>query len=260
MIKRMNLFQILTLVAGGFLSLYVLSLFAPGWVRQQKARQLTSYQFPPAWERILRESFPLYCYMGERARQKFEAQLQVALGTKEFFSAGSLELENKHRLLCCAPFIVFSLQEKGDFSPKMSRLLILDDEFSDDAFLKEDAHDFSLRWDEKKNRPRGVAGKKQGLISLKAKKLLLKTLQINEANALSEANLFWQYDLHIGHKKMNAAGTYLQKMAQEFYVDEEILEEVIWGLHELMCYHPEEVKKVLKKSFEDFLNYYDLSI
>lgn len=255
MMREMNFFQILLLVFGSFLSIYLLSLMASSWVRQQKAQQLANYHFPPSWERILREFFPLYSYMGEKSRKKFEAQLQIALGSKEFFCAGSLQLENKHRLLCCAPLVAFSLQKTA-----FSRLLILDDEFSEQASLKEDAFDFSMRWDEKKNRPVGIVGKKEGLISGKAKKILLKAMHISDPKAAHEANLFWQYSLRLGDRKMNAAVTYLQTITQDIYVDEEILEEVIWGLHELMCYHPEEARKVLKKSFEDFLNYYDLNI
>lgn len=236
----------------------IMAPLIPGLALKKRQTQLLQYDFPEAWERILRESFPLFSYLGPETQKRIRLQIQVAIGTKEFFSAGELVLDNRLRLLCLAPMVTLSGVQKNDFCPQLKRILILDEQFSKESFLKEDGHDFSLRWDHRKQFPIGVYGKKVGLLSTGTRKTLAKALPQNIFEMPSEASLLWQYSSHFSLPFLNNVQGNLKSLSDELYFDRLSEEEVVWGFHELICYYPEETKKVLKQTFEDFLEYYQL--
>lgn len=236
----------------------IISQLIPSLALKKRAAKLLQYDFPEAWERILSESFPLYAYLGPESQKRMRQQIQVAMGSLEFFSAGELLVDNRLRLLCLAPIIVFSGAKDHNFCPRLKRVLILDDQFPKESFLKEDGHDFSLRWDQRKQYPVGVFGKKVGHLSSAARKTLAKTLPQNIIETPYEASLFWQLSSHYQLSLLNNILGNLKTFKEELYFDDLLEEDVLWGLHELICYYPEETKKVLKQTFEDFLHYYQL--
>lgn len=225
--------------------------------RPLERRRIMSYEFPQGWWQNLYQKFPLSAEFEGKTRQDFSKEIQWALADKEFFALGQKELKGVECVLACAPFILFELHSQGRPLKELKRFLITDETLSKKPHLKTDPHDFILNFS---RRTAQVSTASDNELKTSSKKILTQIFGEKFSVGLTQSSIFQSYVLQFKSPRLlNAPDALSSVLKNEFYLPAETdEEELIWKLHDILCYSPHELKKALPKTYQALMQYYEL--
>lgn len=225
--------------------------------RPLERRRIISYEFPEGWAQNLYSKLPLSFEIGNQTRDRLFKDIQWALADKEFFALGDKELEGLDCVFICAPFLLFEANTQDQTLTGLKRFLVLDETYHAESLPKEDNHDFCVYYDRHSSR---VQERSQNKLEVKTQKVLTQLFGNSLAESFNQEPLFQLYAQKYKRTELlNAVDTLVPILKNEFYLPEQVDEELlIWKLHEIFCYSPEDIRKALPKTYQGLMQYYKL--
>jgi Mlc titration factor MtfA (ptsG expression regulator) len=92
--------------------------------RRRRRGELRSQPFPPAWERVLRERFPLYTRLPADDREELKGHIHVFLDEKQFQGCDGFVVTDEVRVTIAAYACLLLLHRDTDYFPAMQSILV----------------------------------------------------------------------------------------------------------------------------------------
>ncbi len=116
MVATISVFLIIGLII-------IVIIFSPFLIKQRRSR-FKKRPFPPLWNAIIENNFPLYLRLSPIERRRLQGHIQVFLAEKQFIGCGELQVTEEMKLTVAAVACLLLLNERGEYFPKLRSILI----------------------------------------------------------------------------------------------------------------------------------------
>ncbi|WP_016948734.1 M90 family metallopeptidase [Anabaena sp. PCC 7108] len=116
MIETIILFLIIGLIITGILVNPILI--------KRKRNGLKHRPFPPLWNAIIENNFPIYLYLSSDERRRLQGHIQVFLTEKQFIGCRGLQVTEEKKIIIAAVACLLLLNERGEYFPKLRSVLV----------------------------------------------------------------------------------------------------------------------------------------
>ncbi|NWF59564.1 MAG: zinc-dependent peptidase [Fischerella sp.] len=116
MVETIIVFLIIGLIITGILVSPILT--------KQRRNRFKHRPFPPLWNAIIENNFPIYPRLSPDERRRLQGHIQVFLAEKQFIGCKGLQVTEEMKLTIAAVACLLLLNERGEYFPKLRSILI----------------------------------------------------------------------------------------------------------------------------------------